>query len=84
MTAAQVAADITAAQAIGDTILTTVAAADPAVALPADVATAVLNEIGTLIEAALTAWSNANGTPITVANLQALLPNPLPLDAPIG
>lgn len=82
MTAAQVAADVTAAQAIGDSILTTVSAVDPAADLPAAEAGAILNLTASLVAAALTAWSNASGTPITAETVAALLPDPTPLDAP--
>jgi chemotaxis protein CheY-P-specific phosphatase CheC len=82
MTAAQVAADVTAAQAIGNTILDTVSAVDPAADVPAAEAGAILNLTGQLVSAALTAWSNASGTPITAETVAALLPNATPLPEP--
>lgn len=82
MTAAQVQADVTAAQNAGNTILTAIATVDPAVALPAETADQVLELTAALVGAALTAYSNASGTPITAASVQALLPNATPLTDP--
>lgn len=82
MTTAQIQADITAAQAVGNTILTTVATLDPAAAVPAATAEAVLALTASLVSAALNAYSNASGIPITVASVQALLPNSTPLTEP--
>jgi hypothetical protein len=69
-------------QMAGDTILSTLQAVDPGVALPAATAQLVLDEILKLASAALTAWSAASGVPITVESVQALLANPTPLSAP--
>jgi hypothetical protein len=82
MTAEQVAADIGAVKNSADAILTAVEGAVPGEALPLATAGAVIDELGTLIQAAVTAWSNASGTPITVETLQALLPNATPLPEP--
>jgi hypothetical protein len=51
---------------------------DPALAIPIEAEKAV----EALAQTAITAWSNASGTPITVASVQALLPNPAPLTPP--
>jgi hypothetical protein len=59
-------------------ILETVAALDPAANLPVT----LIEEIEKLATAALTAFTQASGTPITVESVQALLPNSTPLTAP--
>jgi hypothetical protein len=82
MNAGQLAADITAVQAVSGTILTTIAAVDPAVAVPAETAQALVALLGTLISAALTAAANASGVPITVASVQALGIDDAPLPVP--
>lgn len=82
LTTAQIQADVTAAQAAGNTILTTVATLDPAVAIPAETADQILVLTATLVNAALTAYSNASGVAITAASIQALLPNAIPLTSP--
>lgn len=51
---------------------------DPALAIPIEAEKAA----EALAAIALTAWSNASGIPITVASVQALLPNPDPLSKP--
>lgn len=51
---------------------------DPALAIPIEAEKAV----EALAAIALTAWSNASGTPITVASVQALLPNATLLTPP--
>jgi hypothetical protein len=61
-----------------NTILATVEALDPALDLPVG----VIQAIEGLATTALSAWSTASGTPITVASVQALLPNPVPLTPP--
>jgi hypothetical protein len=61
-----------------NTILATVEALDPALELPVE----VVQAIEALTNTALTAWSAASGTPITVESVQALLPNPTPLTPP--
>lgn len=81
-TTAQIQADVTAAQAVGNTILTTLSEIDPATAPTAAAAEAVMALTASLVSAALTAYSNATGTPITVASVQALLPDSTPLTAP--
>lgn len=81
-TAGQVNDDVTAVVASGNAILTAIEGADPGVALEAGLAQTVLDTLAGLVQAALTAWSNASGVPITVASVQALLPNPAPLPEP--
>lgn len=82
MTAAQVATDVNAVQSIGNSILTTVAGVDPAADVPVAEAGAILNLTAGLVTAALTALSNASGTPITAETVMALLPNAVPLPEP--
>jgi len=62
--------------------LVTVEGLDPGLAVPAEIAIAILPVVEELVAAALTAWSNASGQPITVETLTLLLPNPTPLDPP--
>ena len=51
--------------------------------VPASTAPIELAEVfAKLATKALAGWSQAAGTPITVENLQALLPNPEPLTPP--
>ena len=69
-------------QTTGDLILETIKGEDPEVALPASTAEAVLGLVGNLVSTALTAFSAASGTPITVASVLALLPNDTPLTPP--
>lgn len=82
MTSTEVQTTISEVQAISDSILKTIEATDPGVALPAGTAQAIVDLFAELANKALTAWSASAGTPITVETLQALLPNPTPLDAP--
>lgn len=84
MNSAAISAAITEAQAVGNTILGTLAAVDPAVAAPAATAEVILNLVAELITKAFDAYENASGTPITVESIQALLPNQTPLSAPDG
>ena len=81
-TAAAVSADITAATTVGDTILQTIEALDPAAELPAAEAGTVLDLAADLVTAALNAYSTAAGTPINATTIAALMPNPTPLSAP--
>ena len=69
-------------QSIGDAILQELEAAVPSVDGPAVIAGTALDLIATLAQKALSAWSAASGTPITVESVQALLPNPTPLTPP--
>jgi hypothetical protein len=82
VTAGQVATDVTAVQQVGNTILSTIEAVDPAIDVPANEASVILTLVASLATAALTAWSNASGTPITVESVTALLPNATPLPTP--
>lgn len=82
MTAGQIAADVGVVQGVAGEILTTIEGVDPAVALPAEAAQAILTMVGNLITAALTAWQTASGQPITTETITALLPNPTPLPEP--
>lgn len=69
-------------QAIGDTILATLSAVDPAVALPDAAAQQILDLVAQMATKALTAWSASSGVAITAESVTALLPNPTPLTAP--
>lgn len=82
MTGTQVATDVSTVQTIGNTILSTIAGLDPAVDVPAETAGTILNLAAGLATAALTALSNASGTPITAESVMALLPNATPLPEP--
>lgn len=82
MNTADISTGVVAVQTIGDTILTTIQAADPGVALPAASAELILDLVAKLAATALTAWSAASGTPITAASVLALLPNQTALTAP--
>ena len=82
MNAGQISVAISEVQAVGDTILTTLETVDPGVALPAATAEVILDLVAKMAAKALTAWSEASGTPITVESIQALLPNQTPLSAP--
>jgi hypothetical protein len=82
MTTATLATDITAVQGISSTILTTIAAVDPAVAVPAETAQALVTLLGGLVSAALTAAANASGVPITVASVTALGITDAPIPIP--
>jgi hypothetical protein len=64
------------------TVLETIAAVDPAVAIPVATAEGIVSLVGGLITKALLAWSAASGTPITQASVLALLPDNTPLVAP--
>jgi hypothetical protein len=77
-TAGEVLSILQEVEAASNTILATVAAIDPALDLPVG----AIQAIEALATTALTAWSTAAGTPITVASVQALLPNPTPLTPP--
>ena len=78
MTIQQFLADMAAVQEAIDSAAGTVVGLDPALSIPLEAESAA----EALVQAALTAWSNASGTPITVASVQALLPNPTPLTPP--
>lgn len=82
MTAAQVATAVQEGQDVADTILETIEGLNPAVAVPAGAAQTILDLTAQLVQKALAAWSSASGQPITVESVQALLPNPAPLDPP--
>lgn len=73
---------VTDVQAIGDAILVEVGSVVPGAAVPAAVATKVLDLISQLFTKAATAWNAAGGTPITVETITALLPNATPLTPP--
>jgi hypothetical protein len=74
--------DMNAVVAIAEQGLKTAEGLDPAIALPDEIAQAVLPIVEQLVASALTAWGNASGQPITVANVQALLPSATPLSPP--
>ena len=52
------------------------------VELPVEAAEVVLPILGKLVAAAVTGYSNASGTPITIETITALLPNATPLPKP--
>jgi hypothetical protein len=76
------ATDVTEVQTVAGSILATIEQADPAVGVPVEVAEQAVTLLGDLVSAALTAWSNASGIPITVESVTALLPNATPLPLP--
>jgi chitinase len=82
MTVGQIATDIGAVVDTGNAVLIAIEGADPAIELEAAAAANVLNVLADLVEAALAAYSNAGGTPITLASVQALMPNATPLTPP--
>lgn len=82
MNSLTVATAITEIQGIGDTVLTTLGEVDPAVELPAAAAEPIVNLLASLASKALTAWSAASSTPITMESVQALMPNATPLTPP--
>ena len=57
-------------------------AGDAQIAVPIELAEAILPIVEDLVNKALTAWSTASGQPITVETVQALLPNATPLTPP--
>lgn len=81
-TAAQISADVTAVQSVSNTILETIEAVDPAIDVPAATVGSLVNLLEDLVTAALTAYSNASGTPINATTIAALMPNATPLSAP--
>jgi hypothetical protein len=74
--------DMNAATSIAEQGLKTAETFDPAITPEAAIVGAVLPIAEQLLTAALNAWSNASGQPITVATVTALLPNQTPLDKP--
>ena len=82
MNAGTITTDITAVAAGANTILAALEGADPALDVPAETAGLIVTEAASLVTAAISAWSNASGTPITAESVQALLPNPNPLPLP--
>lgn len=78
-TAATVSTTVTEIGTIADSILQEISAVDPAVAAPA----AIVEMLAGLVTKAIAAYSAASGAPVTVASIEALLPNPEPLSAPI-
>ncbi len=77
----KIASSITEISGIADAILKALETI-PAIAGPAAVADEIVVLVAELASKAVTAWSQASGTPITVESLNALLPNPVPLSAP--
>ena len=77
-TVAQVLAVMQEVEAASNAILSEVAALDPALELPIG----IVQAIEAMATTALTAWTTASGTPITVESVQALMPNPTPLTPP--
>ena len=54
----------------------------PQVSDEAAVAERILTILAALVTKALTAYAAASGAPITPANIEGLMPNPMPLTAP--
>ena len=77
-TASSVLSIVQQAEQVGNEVLAAVQALDPSASLPVE----TIQAIEGLANVALAAWSAASGTPVTVASVQALLPNPTPLSAP--
>lgn len=77
-TAGDVLSTIQEIEQVSNEVLAEIQALDPALALPVTAVTALEG----LVNAAISAWSAANGQPVTVASLQALLPNAAPLTPP--
>lgn len=75
-------ADIGAVQGVAGEILKTIEAVDPALSATAELTENLLTLLAGLVNSALTAWSNASGTPITAETVAALLPNQTPLPPP--
>lgn len=75
-------ADIGTVQGVAGQILATIEAVDPAAGLPVEATESAMALIGSLVTAALQAWSNASGIPITPDTIAALLPDPTPLPLP--
>jgi hypothetical protein len=82
MNTASVSTTMTEIQGVADMVLKTIEAVDPAVGVPVATAGAVVDLIASLISKAVTAWSAASNTPITVDTLKALLPDATPLTPP--
>lgn len=77
-TASEVAIIIQDIEQIAGQIIPILTALDPAIGVPAEIAT----EIANLAAKAVAAWSAASGTAITVESVQALLPNQTSLTPP--
>jgi hypothetical protein len=77
-TAQDVTSTVNEIQAAGDLILQEIQALDPAVSVPANITELLLD----LASKAVAAWSSASATPVTIENLQTLLPNQTPLSPP--
>jgi hypothetical protein len=82
MTVQSVIDSMTAVATIAEQGLKTAETFDPAITPEAAIVGAVLPIAEQLVAAALNAWSNASGQPISVATVTALLPNSTPLTAP--
>jgi hypothetical protein len=74
--------DMNGVIAVAEQGLATAADLDPALEVPAAIVDTVLPVVEQLVSAALTAWSNASGLPITVETVIMLLPDPTPLTLP--
>lgn len=82
MTLADFINDLKAGETIATQGISTLESLDPAVTAEAEIAKVAVGITSQLLNAALTAFSNASGTPITVETLTALLPNATPLAPP--
>lgn len=82
MTIQDFISDLQAAGSIVAQGVTTLESLDPGIVPEAAIAETMFTITSQLLTAALTAWSNASGQPITVATITAFLPNPTPLSAP--
>ncbi len=79
VTVSEVQTAVTEIQGIADTAATTVGALDPAAALDASTAAALVNVLAQLAQIALTALSKAQSTAITAASIAALDVDQTPL-----
>ncbi len=82
MNANDIASDIKTAQEVGNTILDAIESIDPGAAVPAEATETILNLAEQFAIAALIAYSNASGAPITPDTIAALMPNPTSLSTP--
>jgi len=73
---------VTEIQGIADTILATIGAVAPGVALETTAAAGLVDLFSTLATKALAAYSEASGMPINTSTVADLLPNQTPLTSP--
>ena len=82
MNLTEIVVDVQAVQAAGDNVIKLVETYVPSVSSEAELAGAILDLTSQMVQAALTAWSNANNQPITPETIAALMPDSTPLTAP--